>query len=183
MRRDCRGHRPGRRAADGSKCRSLHGARCRDVHGCCDADRHLRRRNRRSAGALRRAWVGGAAHGRRRQGLRDALRTSFADRLERPVPLPGRRWQRRHRGTGSRAQYGIVSGHRTAARLRRRDHGRGTPGRDARSSVSILSLASIMPTPRTNEPRRSHLRSCRAITAAPPIEVLSSAVRAVGGRA
>ena len=41
-------------------------------------------------------------------------------------------------------------------------HQGGTPG-----SVSILSCASIMLTPRTNEPRQSHLRSCRAITAAP----------------
>ena len=41
----------------------------------------------------------------------------------------------------------------------------------------------IMPTPRTNAPRQSHWRSCRATTAAPPIGSTSSAVRAVAGRA
>ena len=154
-----------------------------DVHASGDAHATYDAGLRLAAGALRGARLRRAPHRRRRQAVRDALRTATADRLERPVPVSGRRRQRRHRRAGCRAQHGIVSRHGPAARLRGGDHGRGPSGRDARVWPRSHRRASIMRTRRTNGPRRSPLRSCRAITAARPIANTSSAARAAGVRA
>ena len=84
-----------------------------------------------AAGPLRRARLRRAAHRRRRQAVRDPLRAAAADDVERTIPVPGRRRQRRHGGAGGRPQHGIVPGHRPPARLRRRHHGCRPSGRDA----------------------------------------------------
>ena len=153
------------------------------VGGARDAERDLRFRIGHPAGALRRARIGRATHRRGRQAVRDPFRTATADRVEWPVPVSRRWWQRWHCRPGCRAQHGIVSRDRLAARLRRGDNGRGPSGCRRPSSVSIRSRASITPTRRTNGPRRSHSRSSRVITAAHPIASTSSAARAEGGRA
>ena len=110
----------------------MRGARLRKGGGARDAERDLRFRLEHTAGALRRARIGRATHGRGWQAVRDPFRTATADRVEWPVPVSRRWWQRWRRRPGCRAQHGIVSRDRLAARLRRGDNGRGPSGPDAR---------------------------------------------------
>ena len=127
----------------------MRGARLRKGRGARDAEHDLRFRIEHAAGALRRARIGRATHWRGWQAARDPFRTATADRVEWPVPVSRRWWQRWRRRPGCRAQHGIVSRDRLAARLRGGDNGRGPSGADAR----VRS--------RSHRARRSCLRGAR----------------------
>ena len=116
-----------------------------------------------------------------------AYETRFELRLptdvERPLPVSGRRRQRRHRGAGRWSQHGIVSGNRTPARLRRRDDRRRASGRHAR--VRPRSHGARRPRvcgPRADGDARPGDRGALLRPRARPAAT-SSAARAAAGRA
>ena len=138
---------------------------------------------RQAAGLLPSRRRARSAHGRRRQELRHRVRAGLARRLERTLPLSGRRRAERHGRAARSAPWPPPARRRSRAASRWRAPTAGTRGRcSTPASWPSSRRASTSPTRPWAASPSWPSRSSRGITPGPPTSRTSPAARPAAAR-